>query len=202
MTTIDEMVQYMIVDLAGCTNDMIKQTLRRSLREFCIKTEAWRTKVTIDAVEDETDYDLRDNIDAIVQRIVAVKRRISDDQDFDDISEEAAYKYNLVDDITLRYLTKYAPDESLTDAIQVEIAWRPHYEANELTGLFLDRYAEGIMAWAKYYLMKMPNKTWSNPQLAMQYLSEYEESRNYAMREKYTLNKPLEGHVQQIGRVL
>jgi hypothetical protein len=202
MTTIDEMIQYMIVDLPGCTPEMIKQTLRRALREFCIKTEAWRSKVTLDVVADQTDYDLRDNFDAIVQRIIAVKVKNSTNQVFDDITPVAAYQYDLEEDITLSFLSKYAPDTSLTDGLEVEIAWRPQYEAEELSGLFLDRYADGIMSYAKYYLMKMGNKTWSNPSLAMEYKREYETMRTYAMREKYTKNKPTEGHVEQIGRIL
>jgi hypothetical protein len=202
MTTIDEMLQYMIVDLPGCTPEMIKQTLRRSLREFCIKTEAWRTKVVVDAVEDETDYDLTGDFDATVQRIVSVKRKTSSDQIFNNLTPEFAYKYDLEDDITLIYQSQYAPSASLTDAIQVEIAWRPTWETQELSGMFLDRYASGIMAYAKYYLMKMPSKTWSDPQGAMANMSEYTEMRDYAIRERYALNKPVEGYVQQLGGVL
>jgi len=202
MNNIDDMLQYMIPDLPGCPIGVMKQNLRKSLREFCVKTEAWRSKQLLDAVEDETEYDLRGNFDALVQRIIAVKQRVSSSQDFYGIIATNVSQYELVDDSTLLFRTAYAPQVTLSEGIQVEIAWRPHYEAEELSGAFVDRYAEGIIAYAKYTLMKMPQKAWSDPQSAGVYLDQYNEMREEAIREKDALNKSTDVSVIQLGGVL
>lgn len=83
----------------------------------------------------------------------------------------AAYKWQLM------------PDELI-----VRIVLMPRLNSVELAAWFMERWAEAIVARVKADCMVMANKTWSAPDRAQYYESEYAKYLRQAKRETFTRN--------------
>lgn len=63
---LDQIVMY----VAGCPNALILNALKQAGRKFCKDSEAWRTELPIDIVEDQSEYDLPLPTSTLLKRIV------------------------------------------------------------------------------------------------------------------------------------
>lgn len=71
----------------------------------------------------------------------------------------------------------------------VKIVLMPRLTCNEIDSWFMDKWAEGIIALAKVYLMSMKNKNWSSPERVTYFQTVYEQYVSKALRERFVENK-------------
>ena len=203
MRSIDDLVQFVAPEVPGATTNEVKFKLREALRSFCIETEAWRQKIVIDQVEDQTEYDVIPEGDATISRIIHVKIKQKDADTFEKLSfaYQASYEINS-DGLGITFYTKNAPKYDITDGIEVEIALLPTIYADNVTDDLIDRYAEGIFSYAKYLLMMMPGKMFYKPELASHWAARYRGVKSTAIREKFVKHKDSILMVSQRGGIL
>jgi len=170
-----DMLPYVVNDLPGCPQPVIVQSLQQAGRKFCVDTEALREELTIDVVEDQTEYDLRPTQMTLVHRIFNVE------YDGTDLKED---KYVLQEGDTL--VLEDAPTEDITGGLVVTIVRRPMITSMILPVWFMERWSEAIMAGARAELMFQPMKPWSNPELGTYWDRQYKIGVAQAVREKFT----------------
>lgn len=168
MTTLDDLLELLFIELPGCPQAVQKQTLRLTCRDFCLRTEAWReTLDAMDLVKDQADYELLPNAFGTIHRLFSVK--VED-------TEQAATGYSLVDDMTLRFAT--APTADSTGTLVVELVLRPRFTTEKvfLPPVLFDRWGEAFADGAKARLMGMTGKPWADPNQAVYYTQRYEDT--------------------------
>jgi hypothetical protein len=203
-TIIDDLIPYIVPDVPGATENIIKNRMREALREFCMDTEAWTETVTMDQVDGQTSYNIALTNDAYIQRILWIKSKTSDTQNFDDILTPIGLdRYYLAEDgESIEFYNNKELKHDITDGVQFKFALRPSFQIEELSGDLFDRYGEGIFNLTKYKLMMTPNTPYTNPELAMNCYNQYQNTRVTAIREKTTENKNQGMQVQQLGGIL
>ena len=203
MDTISDLVQYCAPELPGATSGFLQNKLRGAARQFCRETEAWTQELYEDQVADQASYDLTPEADAYVQRIIHVKTKTSSSDVFDNLSAVNPRTYELDSDgFGFTFYDSYETDYDITDGVEIKVALRPTSDADTFTGDLFNRYGEAIYALTKSNVMRIPKKSYTDISLAMYYKGVYNDIKNVAIREKYTKNKRLDMHVNQLGGIL
>lgn len=162
-----DFIPRIAIDLPECPDGVMLVYLQEAGRKFCEETNCWKEDIVVDAVADQTDYSLDTDYDAYIHEIVHVKVKNNSTDNFENLTELPANYYILVSDMTVRFNTANAPIASITDGIQVKAVMRPEYGSDELPTWMWDRYGEGILAYARWQLMKQMKKPWTSLELAM-----------------------------------
>lgn len=66
------------------------------------------------------------------------------------------------------------PDENLTDGLTGEITCKPEMTATQIPDFLFNQYGFGVAAGALASLLSMPNRAWTNPNLAVFYLRQFD----------------------------
>jgi hypothetical protein len=193
-TTFTGLLNLLLPDVPGCPNVLAIQHLQQAARKFCEKTEAWReTLPAIDLVAEDVTYTLTPSYDCEIRRILEVWIRSEEDVDDGlDGTLQAYDKYEYEPEGSVLTLDDtIEPQEAVTDGLVVKVVLVPYLvtdvDSDAVQGgispTFLNYWAEPILAYAKYSLMLMPKKTWSNPQLATVFLNDYNTGVSRALTE-------------------
>lgn len=186
-STFADLLDLLLLETPGCSQAIATQHLQQAARQFCSDTEAFKEKLAaIDLEEDEVEYTLTPTYDCEIRRIDEVWIRTSTDVTNGDDGMLQEYDKYTYDPLT-RTLTlddSIEPQEDVTSGLVVKVSLVPYLKTNVWVGTptntggivaaFLNLWAESILAYAKYTLMRMPLKSWSNPQLAMLYKRDYD----------------------------
>ena len=181
MNTYKDLIFRMLPELPGCRDEVILQNIQQAGRDFCIMSEAWMESETMDITTGVLQYDLLatlpvSNYDVDIHRILEV--RVDNGVVYPD-------QYNLVDQQYL--LFDQDQKRTVVNGMIVKVVLVPHYEALELSPTFMNRYAKGLMAQAKFMLQIMPNCPWSNPNLATYNKKVFEDEVASSVMDKYRL---------------
>lgn len=176
VTTYDDLLPLMLLDLNGCDEKLMLLALRQAGRDFCKQSESWIYEFpAVNVVLGQTDYEYIAPYMSNIHRIVWVKY---------DNTELELEDYTFVEEKTL-VLTN-TPTSNITDGLEVKVILRPKISSEQLPSWFLERYAEYIMAGAKSYLMMMPSKPFTNANLSDFYKKIYTDGISIAKREVIT----------------
>jgi len=195
---LDDFIPLIVPDVVGAPDNIVKLRLKEAFRRFCSDTEAWIEDVVMDEVADQTTYDVALTNEAMIQRVIYVRAKSVSTDDFDKLSDIDPSQYE-VDGNSIVFYSDYAPKYDITDGVKVRASLRPTMDFEEVVDDFLDRYADGIINLAKYYIMKTPGKPYSNPAYAMQCYNEYRNTIISAKREKAVKHKAQSLMVAQLG---
>jgi len=183
-TTFTGILNLLLSDVPGCSNTFATQHLQQAARKFCEDTEAWREKLpAISLVAEDVTYTLTPSYDCEIRRILEVWIRTSTDvtdgldgtlQDYDKYEYEPEGSVLTLDDTI-------EPQEAVTSGLVVKVVLVPYLVTDVdslavqggISPTFLNYWAEPILAYAKYSLMLLQKKAWSNPQLAAVCLRDY-----------------------------
>lgn len=194
--TLDQFMPFMLVELPGCPDPLIRQALLRAAEEFCRRTSAWNEiQEPIQLVAGVRDYDLDVPPGARVCAVLSVhvgsqalapanaatlQRRVPGWMTAE--ATEPAF-YNLVPDRDL--LSVYPmPSEYASASMTVRAAYAPRFDAGSLPDFLGQRYLDAITGGAKAILMLMPTKLWSNPALAAYGRKQFDDALVDAMAEE------------------
>lgn len=173
--SLSDLLPMVTPDAPGAPDNVITLRLREAFKRFCTDTEAWREDYEVSVVADQADYAVSLTNDAMIKRIVYVRLKSSTSDNFDSLSDLGVGTYKL-DNQTLSFYDGYEPGTAIVDGLRVRCAIYPTMSFKSLDDDFLERYADGVVNLAKYFLLKTPGKQYSNPQYA---LSCYHEYRNF-----------------------
>jgi len=203
MNTLDDMIPYVLPDVPGASEGIIRMRLREAMRKFCREAEIWHESIELDSVADQAAYDVNVSYDAYIKRIVHVKIRTADTTAFDNVERIHPSKFKLNDDADgIVFYSGYEPTTSLTDGIEVKVALMPNPTIESFSGVLMDRYGEGIYAYAKYRLQRVKRTPYYDPEAARENYTEYQGTLQNAIKERYTENKDVNTQIQQLGNLL
>lgn len=183
-TTFTGLLNLLLPEVPGCPNVLALQHLQQAARKFCEQSEAWREKLpAIDLVAEDVTYTLTPSYDCEIRRVLEVWIRTEEDVDNDNDGTLQKYdKYEFEPEGSVLTLDDtIEPQEAVTDGLVVKVVLVPYLVTDVdslatqggISPTFLNYWAETILAFAKYSLMRLPKKEWSNPQLAVMYLNDY-----------------------------
>lgn len=174
----DSLIPYITLDVAGAPEPVIVAMTNMAARELCKKSGCWNEYEDIVIRAGKSDYETSAPNGAQISfvkliRIEAANREITP------TSEEilAYYKrigagavgaplfYHMLNDMSFRLLPQPA-DTDDGQIMRVRTVYVPKLGSTVFDAMLIERFAETLIAGAKWKLMEMPNKPWSNPGLA------------------------------------
>lgn len=165
-------------EVPACPHPIMVNAVRNAAIEFCEKTLIWREDLdAITILTDKRGYDLDPPTDTVivVPIYVAVDGEIIRPASVDQLDDVSLYQRVLKTSRTYDMISAsrlqlgWEPDADLTSGLEVRAALRPSSSADGADTTIYEEWHEDIAAGAKARLMMMPNKNWTNPQLAMYY---------------------------------
>jgi hypothetical protein len=161
----------------NCPDITIDRAITRSVRFFCKESQYYEGTIFEDQVAGTSDYTLTFSADTNVVTVKAVE--LSDDNRIYPLNFNQAMRGDSVSGFifeppsTLTILP--TPTTNVTDGIEVKVVLMPTESTTVFPESIYRNYKESIVAGALWYLLSMQNEAWSNPQLATQKLSEYQQ---------------------------
>lgn len=168
----------------GCDIATAISALRASAIDFCAESLIWRREADpTDIAADVSEYSFSPPTGAEVvtvmnilvdgNKVTPVSREDLDTYrpSWRDIAEKIPQYYFLTGNSTLRLVG--VPTEDLTDALRVDVVLKPSRSSTEVPDTLYEDWFEPICAGALYRLQVMPDKTWTNGQLASYNLAQF-----------------------------
>lgn len=200
MKLFEELYPLLMPELPGCSYPMLDLNLREVAREFCTTTSVWRSTFDgINLLANQLSYDL-DTPESESELVRLTKLSIADDLMWVDDEYIAPTnrrrtdalvprpKYNrdeppftlTPDLVQLTLIANLTPSASLAGGLKLEGVMRPARDATQLPDLLVTQYSEAMRLGTLARLMLMGNKTWSNPALAMEYRTAWNQQKAFA----------------------
>ena len=173
----------MSLECAGAPLPLLDDAVRRAAREFCKSSHALSIETSIDTAATTSDYDpvaLSAQLVTLEVELVVVnfvRRNASDFLAHQSIeyvnSQTADADYprmfavtgtNVIDNT--RKVVRLYPTPVAVENLAVDVSVMPLQAATTIPDILSDEYFEGVLAYAKYWLMSQVGKPWSNPEKA------------------------------------
>ncbi len=196
MATLSDFYPYVLPDIPGCPEITADVALRASLIEFCEKSLIiQRDHDPITVILNKTDYDLEPPTGQLVSKVM---RAWYKDTKLDPVAPDnvdAATVYNsLFANASIkkadprqflqkdeRTITVHpVPKETAANALTLRVALKPTRKATVFDDVLYEDYAEGVAHGAKYRLLSMANKPWTNGPAAANALTLFNAAVNVA----------------------
>lgn len=176
-TELSEFVKEILPQVSGCPNSLVIRAIRKAADRFCSSSQVWR--------EDIAAIDITINVDEYTisapanTRIVGILSLMYDEQEISKKTEEwldandAGWRVPSVG--TPYYMVNYAPDkiklnrlpsETIVGGIIPRVILKPDRVTTVIDDLIYNDWFEAIEHGALQRLMAMPNRDWSDIQLA------------------------------------
>ena len=179
MTNYADLLPYLIPELTGCSSNVITQRIKTTVLDFCTRSGAyWADLTAIDIVAEQSAYTLTAPASTKIDRVAGVV--------LNDVNLETT-KYEVVDDASGWTLTlDDEPQAASTGGLEVTVVVLPLITATSIPAYLMDRWNMKFCAGVKANLMLMKQKPWTDRELALQYMREYNagiaEARNLTMK--------------------
>jgi hypothetical protein len=193
----DQLYPGMAVELPGVEDRSFLRALRDAGRRFCDRTEIWAwTLDPIDLVEEQLDYTLAHEWQAVIKRVLEV--RINSEAGVTagtkgNAQDESLYEFTPPSTLTLD--DSLEPGADLTDGLEADVVLVPNLRCDEIPEYIIERWGEAIMAGAIAELKRQPNRGWTDPDGAGYFQTQWNRGLNAALREGavgYRVGKGLE----------
>ena len=196
MVSIDNFVQLIAPDVVGCPNKLIQLIVQNTIFKFC--TDAWvlqrgigDTVTSIDAtMNNEASVDLTELSDDDLIPVGIVTMTIDEDEVELYRLKSLTHADQLADEDTLRYYYFDGDDNynlviypmAVDEEIYMILAVAPKLSATQVDSTLYDSWCEAIVVGAKFQLMRMTQKAWTDLNTAMLLQREYNRFVNDARR--------------------
>lgn len=179
MATLSAFYPLISIDCPGVPNPIMDDAIRRGCREFCKLTNALVDDVTITTAATTADYaPTLTATDTEFLTVISLKRPASGSSTTPTDLEAKTQEYIDAQPATAGPPTVFCvletyplslrlfPTPSTIENLTAKFSVQPKQTAQAATAVVNDRladwYLEGIVAYAKYWLMSQPGKAWSN----------------------------------------
>lgn len=195
MTLWEDMYDYLLPEINGYNEPLVKFHFRRAAIEFCYDTLVHVVALDpINVVSGTNTYTLTSNVaETDIRQVKSVWFNgypISDaTQDtlasvpiyWRTYSADVAYGYTMNDPNTLSLYP--SPSENVTNGLRVDAAIMPSGDSTGVADWLSDHYADDIASGAKARLMAMSGKPWTDREGAAYYLKLFMTSKSNAKAE-------------------
>lgn len=172
--TLDNFLPHVLVELPGCSDPLVKQTLLSCAIEFCQMSLCWdEVQDPVALVDNTRDYDLEAPSGAVPYLVksvwvgarqltpVTLRNLQSVLPGWRDATGSEPMYYNAA--IDRSQLSVYPlPLNTNGATLVVRVALAPRRNASVLPDFLGDQYLDAIAAGVKSRLMAMPGQAWSN----------------------------------------
>ena len=214
MATIKEFKALVAPDVLSCPDTIINREVVSVLLEFCQKTNILTREMTLEIDTDDIDADLQDAIDfdihpyindlrpitvldlMVDSAIYVPKKRLIQQthSNWAYIKEDGTKFYTVPEDHLIRVFDMSTSDRN----IYMKVACKPKRDVTEVDDFLLEDHAEAIIAGAKFKLLAMPGKEWSDGKSALFYRAEW---RKYLSQAKSEAINNLPGFTDRVNPV-
>lgn len=194
--TFDTLMGHCLVDLPGAPEISVTIALNAAARALCLEAGVWEEAQSITLVADQAEYAPVAVAGSVARSIKAVtfNNRHLLPTSLNTVLEASPAQLNAVGEPTHYYLTidmkvRLIPIPTAAQAglsMRVDLAFVPTMDATTLPSDLVERFGETLICGAKARMMAMPEKAWSNPQLALFYQNEFTQGVTKARIEKLT----------------
>jgi hypothetical protein len=168
----------------GASKPEIDKAIITTIREFCTKTLLWKRKLTaVDVVAGTSEYTITAPADAAIVDIDRIEvsdqfvnptsmdllDRMPDTWRSEEASQPSEYMVDAEKVLTLREI----PTIGITGGIIIWAILKPTPTATTVPDFIYDDWYEAILNGAVAFLMRIPNKSWSNLEGAEYYSGLY-----------------------------
>lgn len=163
LVKLSDLLHLMFPDLPGAGDAIILNYLQDAARRFCGDTESLiETLPAINIVASQQDYQLSPTLNGEIIRVKDVRVNTTEGVTAGQLgSSKYTSQYDFTPSTGVLRL-KYAPAESVTGGLVVDVSIIVKHKTNEVPAWWLNRYERGIIAGAKKSLQEMTDKPWSN----------------------------------------
>lgn len=147
--------QLVMPDVVGCPRASISEMAAKVVSEFCEVTQCYREEIELEADGNTVDFELvSPQMDASV---IGIYSAVSNNK------ELLPGDYTAHSSDVVRFSA--APDNNVT----LMLILKPNINAKSAPSGIINRWADTIASGVRYRLMAMPDKPWTDPQLASFY---------------------------------
>ena len=160
---------YVVTDLPGCPDPLIKQFARETVREICEDTLQWQVELwPMSLIKGQNDYDLviEDDSDGCyeIEKVMEVWVKGS---------QKTALRDYYLPSFNQLFMTG-APGATEAGKLEIRVAIKPKPASKEIEERFFNEWIQLIRFGILYKLKAQPDKTWTDAQGAAFYRSEYQ----------------------------
>lgn len=174
-----DLLPYILPEVPGAPDALVKQAIMRTANDFCIETGVWsEIQDPIPVTDNVNEYDVyapRGAKVATIKSIWMVNRELVP-VTMERLQElipnwqeakgsEPAYYNSATDYRTVRIYP--IPLGSNGAKITIRAVYTPDQFGTTLPDFLVDKWLDELLAGAKARLMIMPGKAWTNPELAV-----------------------------------
>jgi hypothetical protein len=152
-------------------DNMALLQMQETARRFFRRTKVWTAELTLDAVADQSAYelDVSAEVDAGTTPKVSRIQRVTLNG-----SKVSEMDYTLRNsDGYLVFETGATPSEALTDGIVVTVVMVPAIDGTDFPQEYVEKYIDGIVGGTLERLMVIPDRPYTNPGLARTFAFDY-----------------------------
>jgi len=181
MATFSSLIKEVLPYVPTCPDNLVESHLRSATIELCEKSQAYVYDLdSITSVSGVYEYDFGQPTSTTVHQILWMTYNGDDLDPISPRSLELNYPdWRDKSSIPQVYLQKSpdafwlvpVPNSTTTNAIQISVALKPTRSSSNIDSTFSNDYRDAIIYGALYRLLRMPNREWSDPTAANDYLS-------------------------------
>lgn len=199
MTLITEFKNLVAPDVMPCPEPIVNREVMSTILDFCKKSNVLQREFELTVYSDDIDSDLQDSIDFDVSeyagnlRPVAVlelmvdttayiprKRDIRNTLTNFTYVKDDNYKYFWIpNNYTIRLFDMATGDSN----VWMRISLKPLRTVTEVDDFLFEDWSEAIVAGAKWKILSMPGKDWTDQNTAQYYRSEWKKYLSQAKQE-------------------
>jgi hypothetical protein len=191
---LDSFYRFIAPEVRGCPTVTIDVAVIDAIRDFCQRTDAWRTTATLPLIAGMSGYEVDIPTKTDVVRILRVEAAGESIQNLGAhmhhnpfssnwVNTHKTYTFsNTTDDPNTVYLTS-APAARVTNGLIIEASLKPQHNNTNVDDALFDRWYEPIVMKAKHILFLQPGTAWNNPELSAYYFQLYNRSTALAQAE-------------------
>lgn len=175
--TLDWFLPYMLIELPGCPQPLVKQALLSAASEFCRRTHAWsEVQEPIELQPGVRDYELDAPSGArvcVALDVMVNNRPLRPLRPMLPEEESCPVWFNMA--IERGMLSLY-PTPTQAETMRVRAAYEPTEDAQTLPDFLGHDYLGAMTGGTKAILMAIPGKTWSHPDLVPYHRQKFDDA--------------------------
>lgn len=180
-----DLLPEVLPSLAADPSDPVTEhAIKRAVIQFCSDSWIWRWVADpINSIAGESTYDLEPDSGADIAAVLRVSYDglKLENKTFDWLDQEipgwqatsASPKYFTQVD-TEQIILAPVPESSVSNAISLTLALQPSQSSTTFPKWIYTQYGYQLAQGAMSYLMLMPDKGWSNPQIGAAYMATFQ----------------------------
>lgn len=183
---IEDFYRYVSFELPGCPEEIMRQAVVNTVKDFCRRTHAWNFFMDpIQLIDDEASYELEYPFDSkpITAMEVMIGRHALKPLKSTQLSMVLPGWQTAKSDVPRYYneaqiessITLYPTPYNSLEQLVMRVALEPKVSATTVPDSIIEQYHETIASGVKARLMLMPNKQWSAPGNGAAYKAAFED---------------------------